>query len=115
MIQDIGYFGSLDQPYRWHSVSALRSPRHPENHLEECRTLIRLITKAIDSQCRHRRDTEGALTEIRRLFAVYITLSSYTRQVEMEQVRSLVDERNRAEIPAFISVPYYEDELIRCK
>lgn len=115
MIQDVGYFGSLSQPIHWHSVSALRSPRDPENHLEECRTLIRLITQAIDAQCRQRRDKEKALEEIRRLFAVYVMLSSYARQVEMDEVRILMDEESRPHTPSFISVPGYEDELIRCK
>jgi len=115
MIQDVGYSGNLDQPNRWHSVSALRISQHPQNHLKECRTLMYLITKAIDSQCRRRRDLDRALEEIRRLFAIYITLSSYARQAEMEEVRILMNDENSHGSSPFISELYYEHELIHCK
>lgn len=115
MIQEVGYTGKLNQLNLWHSVSAMKSSQPMENHLEECRVLIRLITMAIDAQCRQRRDREKAFEEIRRLFAVYIMLSSFARQAEMEQVRILMDEDSRPASPLFISVPHYEDEPIWCK
>jgi len=116
MIQDIGYPGCINHPYRWHSVSVLRSTSHKEeNSLLECRRLMNLITKAIDSQCRNIRDRKKSLEEIRKLFTIYVTLNSYARQAEMEKVRSQLDDKNTPVSPEFISVPHYEDELIRNK
>jgi len=115
MIRVIGYEGNPNQPYRWHSVSTLESSLHPENHLKECRMLMRLITLAIDSYCRKNPNQKEALDEIRSLFTMYITLSSYARQTEMEQIRIQMDEKSRSVSPAFICVPQYEDELISSK
>jgi len=115
MIQDIGYTGTIGNPCRWHSVSALRPFQRSDDTLIECRRLMTLITKAIDSQCRNFRDSRKSLEEIRRLFTVYVTLSSYARQAEMDRVRSHLDENTPADSPEFISVPHYEDELIRNK
>lgn len=116
MIQDIGYAGNIDSPYRWHSVSALRSFQQTNgNNLEDCRKLMRLITEAIDFHCRQICERRRSLEEIQNLFRVYVTLSSYARQIEMDQVRSCLDEKSPALEAEYISVPQYEDELIRNK
>lgn len=115
MIQDAGFVVDLHKPDQLYWGTALNSPYHMENHLEECRKIMHLITMAIDAQCRQRRDREKAFEEIRRLFGVYVTLSSFARQAEMEQIQILMDEDSRPASPMFISVPHYEDEPIWCK
>lgn len=117
MIQDVGYTGKMDrfdQHNYWQSVSALRSPQ-PEDYLEDCRKLMNLITRAIDARCRQIRDRKRAREEIRSLLTAYVTLSSYSRQAETEKIRTLVDEGKTPVSPQYISVPHYEDELIRNK
>ncbi len=115
MILDIGYAGSIDHQYCWNSVSALRPFQRPDDTILECRKLMNLITKAIDSQCRQICDRKKSLEEIRRLFMVYVTLSSYARQAETERVRSKLDEQGPSVPPEYVSVPCYEDELIQNK
>jgi len=76
---------------------------------------MHLITKVIDLQCRQIRDRKRSHEEIRNLLRAYVTLTSYARQVEMDEVRSCLDRKSPAPEPEYVSVRYYEDELIQNK
>jgi uncharacterized protein (DUF2267 family) len=115
MIQDVGCSGSFKQLYRWHSVSELRSSPELDKHIRECQSLLHRISKAINFHYLRYNSQPEAIVEIRRLFATYEMLTSHIRQAEMEQVRSRLEEESRSVSPEFISVPYYEHELIRDK